>query len=124
FCGFGDSGLAGTWSLDFTAQETGWVLAGNGSCAGYKTDCTNSTLAARTSDGGQTWTTELANTSPAGYRFVGGHAVLFVLTRAPARRAHRVTNSPIATPTPRITTARATTVARNRRKSDAPANAP
>jgi len=50
--------LSGARQLDFVTDADGWLLTASSSCAGFKTDCTTSTVVYHTSDGGATWTVE------------------------------------------------------------------
>lgn len=41
--------------LDFVTASSGWALAGQGSCTGFKSGCSTSTSLMRTTNGGATW---------------------------------------------------------------------
>jgi photosystem II stability/assembly factor-like uncharacterized protein len=46
---------SGVAQLDFASPAVGWALIASGRCTGYKSGCTVTHEARRTTDGGQTW---------------------------------------------------------------------
>jgi hypothetical protein len=60
--GLRDGGLA---AASFTSIRTGWAVVGTGTCAHFRTDCTQASAPYTTTDGGAHWTLRASGTAAA-----------------------------------------------------------
>jgi len=60
--GLPGGGLAGA---SFTSTRSGWAVLNIDKCAGFKTDCTQTSALYATTDGGAHWTLKVSRTAPA-----------------------------------------------------------